>query len=197
VNPDIETTWEELSTRLRSFIARRVGDAAEAEDILQEVLLRIHRHGDTLERAERVHAWVYQIARNAIADSYRARGRYAELAVALTDAGPTAKVGSPAVDLRAELAACLAPMVDRLPDAYRRAIVLTEFEGLTQQQAAARLGLPLPNLKSRVQRGRGRLKALLLECCRVELDRRGGIASYEARDGSCQECRGEEGSAVP
>ncbi len=88
-------------------------------------------------------------------------------------------------------------MIDRLPDGYRQAIVLTEFEGLTQQQAAAQLGLPLPNLKSRVQRGRGRLKALLLECCRVDLDRRGGIASYEARDGLCQECRGEKGSAVP
>jgi len=188
----LETTWEELSARLRGFIARRVGDEAEAEDILQEVLLRIHRHGDTLEQAEHVHAWVYQIARNAITDAYRAHGARAALAAAL--AGPDRAVeDAPAsADLRAELATCLAPMIDRLPDAYRQAIMLTEFEGLTQESAAARLGLSLPGMKARVQRARRRLKAMLLECCQVEFDRRGGIAAYEAREAACRGCRAED-----
>jgi len=190
----METAWEELRARLRGFIARRVGDEAEVEDILQEVLLRIHRHGDTLERAEHVHAWVYQIARNAIADSYRARGARAALTAAL--AGPGGAVeDAPAVgDPRAELAACLAPMIDRLPDAYGQAIALTEFEGLTQESAASRLGLSLPGMKARVQRARRRLKAMLLECCQVELDRRGGIAAYAARDASCHGCHAEDAS---
>jgi len=192
---DTDTAWEEMSARLRGFIARRVGDEAEAEDILQDVLLRIHRHGDTLERAEHVHAWVYQIARNAIADFYRARGTNAALTTALAtarvdDTTPTTP------DLRAELAACLAPMIDRLPDAYRQAVVLTEFEGLTQADAATRLGLSLPGMKARVQRGRRRLKAMLLECCRVELDRRGGIVAYEARDTSCRGCRAGDAPGV-
>jgi RNA polymerase sigma-70 factor, ECF subfamily len=196
VSATVETPWEDLSARLRGFIARRVGDETEAEDILQEVLLRIHRHGDTLQRATHVHAWVYQIARNAIADSYRARGAHAALVTALTEHAPLAQSAPASADLRAELAACLAPMIDRLPDAYRQAITLTEVEGLTQEGAATRLGLSVPGMKARVQRARRRLKAMLLDCCQIELDRRGGIAAYETRDASCRGCCAEDVPSV-
>jgi len=171
---------------IHDFIARRVAEADAVDDILQEVLLRIHRRGDTLERAEHVHAWVYQIARNAIVDHYRARSRHVALAAALADAAPAEGSNASTDDPRAELAACLAPMLDRLPAGDREALVLIEVEGLTRQAAAIRLGLSLPGAKARVQRARRRLKALLLDCCRVELDRRGGIAAYEARDASCR-----------
>jgi len=191
----METTWEALSERLRGFIGRRVAEADAVDDILQEVLVRIHRRGDTLERAEQVHAWIYRIARNAIVDHYRARGRHVALAAALADVAPVEGSDASAADPRAELAACLAPMHERLPAGYREALVLTEAEGLTQQAAATRLGLSLPGAKARVQRARRQLKALLLDCCQVELDRRGGIAAYEARDASCGNCRTENSPA--
>lgn len=185
--------WEELSERLRSFIAPRVGSTTDAEDILQEVLLRIYRSIDSLQRAERVHAWVYQIARNAIADHHRADATRRELssgdgAEMVRVADVPAADGFDEPDPRRELARCLLPMIDRLPDRYREAIVLTELAGLTQQAAAAQLGLSLSGAKSRVQRGRRQLKEMLLECCRVELDRLGGISDYEAREEPCRLC---------
>ena len=67
-------------------------------------------------------------------------------------------------------------------------LVLTEFEGLTHAEAARRLGISLASAKSRVQRGREHLKALLLDCCHVELDRRGGINEFRSRSGSCGNC---------
>ena len=68
---DAAAAWDELREPLLAFIARRTPDRDTAEDILQDVLLRIHRHADELEHSSAVRAWIFQIARNAIADHYR------------------------------------------------------------------------------------------------------------------------------
>jgi DNA-directed RNA polymerase specialized sigma24 family protein len=68
---DAEAIWRDFHGRLLGFIARRVPDRDSAEDILQDVMLRIHRHAGELEHAPALSAWVHQIARNAIADHYR------------------------------------------------------------------------------------------------------------------------------
>jgi RNA polymerase sigma-70 factor (ECF subfamily) len=83
--------------------------------------------------------------------------------------------------VRAELAGCLRPMIERLSKDYREAIVLVEFDGLTQQAAAGRLGISLPGMKSRVQRGRKLLRRMLDDCCLIELDRRGGVVDFHSR----------------
>ncbi len=188
--PAAEAIWRELHDGLLGFIERRVRSRAVAEDILQDVMLRIHRQADGIERAEAVGAWVHAIARNAIADHYRsaqvrrevATGREIDPEVA---GGPEAE----AADARGDLAACVAPLLRRLPPRYREALTLTELEGLTQAEAAQRLEISLSGAKARVQRGRTQLKELLLDCCHVELDRRGGITEYHARSGSCERCR--------
>ena len=105
----------------------------------------------------------------------------------MVPSGPSG--GEPSNDARAEIAHCIAPMVRGLPDNYRRAIELTELEGMTQAAAAERLGLSLPGAKSRVQRGRARLKEMLLRCCEIETDRRGRVIAFETRDGEgCASC---------
>jgi RNA polymerase sigma-70 factor (ECF subfamily) len=80
-------------------------------------------------------------------------------------------------------------MIYSLPEPYRDALVLTEFEGLTQKELAERLGISLSGAKSRVQRGREKLKEMLFDCCRFEFDRRGRMIECQPRaKGSCQEC---------
>lgn len=69
-------------------------------------------------------------------------------------------------------------MVATLPSSSRTALVLTDLEGMTQREAAERSGLSLSGMKSRVQRARRQLKETFLECCRIELDRRGGIVDF-------------------
>ena len=191
----VEAAWRELHDQLLGFIARRVRTREDAEDILQEVMLRIHRSSGELEHVERVTGWIYRIAGNAIVDYYRKPARR-EL-----PAGWQADVEAPGesesvadepdtAELRGELARCLTPLVERLPASYRQALVLTELEGVTQAEAAARLGLSLSGMKTRVQRARGRLKDLLLDCCHVELDRRRGVTGYRSRRGPCECGRG-------
>jgi RNA polymerase sigma-70 factor (ECF subfamily) len=186
---DAEAIWQDFHGRLLGFIARRVPDRESAEDILQEVMLRIHRHADDLEHSPAVAAWVHQIARHAIADYYRraAVRRETPSGIDVDRAEPPPYELTSTV-LRSELAVCLGPLLERLSAPYREALTLTEFEGLTQAGAAARLGLSTSGMKSRVQRGRAQLRELLVGCCEIELDSRGGIASYEPRRARC-DCR--------
>ena len=188
-----EQAWQVLYDRLRAFVARRVGPD-EADDLVQEVLLRIHRRIDSLDQADRLDAWAYQITRNAIVDHYRSRARRSEasgedaddLAESARDAIVSAD-DPEAVEAGRELAVCLTPLVEQIAEPYRHAVHLVELEGVPQVEAAARLGLSNSGMKSRVQRARQQLKALLLECCHVELDRRGGVVDYGAR-GECTAC---------
>jgi RNA polymerase sigma-70 factor, ECF subfamily len=190
-----EAVWHELHDRLRRFIARRVRSPQDAEDILQEVMLRIHRHSGALEHADRVASWVYRIAANSIADHYRrparrelASGQAMDVVEPAGAAFGTAGVEPDSAELRAELADCLAPLTARLPQLYREALDVTEFQGITQAEAAGRLGLSVSGMKARVQRGRAQLKDLLLDCCDVELDRRRGVTAYRSKRGSCATC---------
>ena len=81
----------------------------------------------------------------------------------------------------AELAPCLTGMVARLPEPYRTAMELTSQQGLTQSEAAKRAGVSISGMKSRVQRAREQLKRMLLQCCEVDVDRRGGVSDYQLR----------------
>jgi RNA polymerase sigma-70 factor (ECF subfamily) len=186
--PDAEAIWRELHDGLLGYIERRVRAREIAEDILQEVMLRIHRQAGGIERAEAVGAWVHAIARNAIADHYRSAQVRREVASEIDPERAGEPEAEPS-DARGELAACVSPLLARLAPSYREALALTELEGMTQVEAAKWLGISVSGAKARVQRGRAQLKELLLDCCRVELDRRGGITEYHARSGSCERCR--------
>jgi len=192
---DAQTIWQEVHTGLRAFIAKRVANEAEVEDILQEAFLRIHRKLDSVKDPHRLMSWIYQVTRHAIIDHYRSPVRRRETAAGLAGdleaAHPTAlpASGDEAGRLRTELAGCLRPMIERLAADYRQAVTLVELEGLTQQAAAKQLGLSVSGMKSRVQRGRRQLKRMLDDCCAIELDRRRGVADYTVRDPRTNPCR--------
>jgi RNA polymerase sigma-70 factor (ECF subfamily) len=175
-----EQLWETFSRPLQQFILRRVPDPHSAEDILQDVFLKIHTRIDTLHQQDRVAAWIYQIARNAIADYYRAQRPIRDLSEGLV-----APDTMPEEDVVRELLPCVAAMVDALPDVYREALRLTEYEGLSQKQLGERLGISFSGAKSRVQRARGKIKQQLLDCCHFQLDHAGRIIDYQPHCACC------------
>jgi RNA polymerase sigma-70 factor, ECF subfamily len=194
-NLELDDVRRELHQRVLGYVGRRVNRREDAEDIAQEVMMRIHRHSADLEHVDRMAAWVYRIAANAIVDHYR---RPARREVPSGQAGdvpePDPLTASPAwiepgpEELREALAGCLAPLIERLPAIYREALELTEFDGVSQVDAAARLGITVSGMKARVQRARAQLRKLLLECCDVELDRRRLVTDIRARGGVCGTC---------
>jgi RNA polymerase sigma-70 factor, ECF subfamily len=206
---DTQQLWAAFGERLRVFIRRRVDSDADADDILQEVFLRIHRHADTVERQERLVSWLFQVTRNAIADYYRSPVRRRELPAGapsdLEDAGDRNwdnNVGGDGafLEARRELARCLRPMIEELQPRYRAAVTLIDLEGVSQKEAAARSGVSLSGMKSRVQRARQVLEHLLHDCCRIELDTGGRITDYQPRGDGCGLCVsdcGHDGQRAP
>ena len=72
-----EQVWRLLSDKLRSFLLQRVSDEQVAEDLLQETFVRIHSKLGEIDDAQRINAWVFQIARNLVVDHYRLKSRAA------------------------------------------------------------------------------------------------------------------------
>jgi RNA polymerase sigma-70 factor, ECF subfamily len=182
LNTTTERVWETFHAPLQQFIRHRVSDDATAEDLLQDVFLNIHQHVDTLRDVKKLESWIYQVTRNAIIDYYRS------IRTTTTLEDPEAMQLAedlPDEDVISELFPCVRAMVTSLPVQDRQALILTEYQGLTQKELAERLGLSLSGAKSRVQRARAKLKQQLLACCHFELDRRGHVIDYQPRCACC------------
>jgi RNA polymerase sigma-70 factor (ECF subfamily) len=191
----VAETWAGFHERLRAFVARRVANPADVEDIVQFAFLQLQRGLGRIENGDRVHAWLYSTARRAIAEYYRARARRVEVpsgdALDLDALGRAEGAGDD--EGRQEVARCLAPVLQRLAPADQEAILLTEVQGLRLADAAARAKVSLPGMKSRVQRARRRLRQALFACCRVALDGRGAPIGCEGRAPGREACGAARG----
>jgi RNA polymerase sigma-70 factor, ECF subfamily len=181
IGSEARGAWKELEQHLRPYLARRVASAADIDDLLQDIFVRMHQSLGALRDEERFGGWVYRIANSAIIDKARQRARSPHARPSDDDAtGPPAEAGEDG--LQSDLGECVALFVSRLPSPYREAITLTELEGLTQKQAAEMLGISLSGLKSRVQRGRDKIRYMFEACCQIAVDCRGRVIECEPRD---------------
>jgi RNA polymerase sigma-70 factor (ECF subfamily) len=182
--------WTDLHERLRGFVRRRIDDQHAADDVAQEVLLRLHRSMGDLRVEDRLDAFAYRIARNAIIDHYRSRASTRETPaepedlVTRIDAGDNTGQDPDRDGARQELARCLTPLIRQLPEPYREALALTDLGKLSQVEAAEVVGLSVPGMKARVQRARAQVHELLTGCCDVTLDHSRHITDVQ-RTGPC------------
>jgi RNA polymerase sigma-70 factor, ECF subfamily len=185
----------DLRPRLHRYIAKRVRDGHHSEDILQDVLMKLHVHAGDLPHADpvRTTAWALRTAHNAIIDHARSKRRPSQsLDLVPEPAATPAPDGWTMSRLPPHLAGCLTTMVGQLPPAYRAAIELADLQQRPFREVAERLGISLSGAKSRVQRGRRQLRAMISECCEVKFGRRGSVVSV-ARTGRGHEyCPVEE-----
>lgn len=188
---DVE--WAETLRRIRAFVTNRTGDPELAADITQDVVVRSIASG-ALDRVDDVTAWLYRSARNAVIDHHRARRPSLPLPDADRWPDPDARWpdpdGSPEDpngpnEATRELARCLQPLLLRLPPESRDALTRVDLDGQTHQQAADQLGISVSGMKSRVQRGRRRLRDLVSGCCTVQLDHAGAVSDYHRRPDGC------------
>jgi RNA polymerase sigma-70 factor, ECF subfamily len=170
-----------VRARLHAFLARRVESPEVADDLTQDVLLRLLQHQDGL--VDNPTAWLYRVARNVLIDHYRTRASQRRRHTGDPTTAATVLADEPFADdpqaTQRELAGCLRSLVDQLAEPYRSAVTAVDLDGQTQADAARRSGLSVSGMKSRVQRGRRQLRTLLTECCRVHTSPTGGISGYE------------------
>lgn len=180
--------WRELRDELARFVAARVA-ASDVDDVVQEALTRIHGGVAGVRDQDRLGPWLYQVTRNAIVDHHRrARPMAIEPVEALEDELPAPPEGEDEAErLPRLLAPCLRAYVGMLPAVSRQAITLVELEGLSQVEAAARLGISVSTMKSRVQRGRAQLRLMVEQCCAIGLDARNHVIDVTPRS-RCETC---------
>jgi RNA polymerase sigma-70 factor (ECF subfamily) len=178
--------WRDVAAKLRPFVASRV-IATDVDDVLQDVLLRMHRGIGTLADEDRLASWMFAIARHAIADQGRARSRH-PIAEPADAEPPPPNDDDDDRDAARALASCVAMFVAMLPSPYREAVTLVELDGRTIRESADLAGISLSAMKSRVQRGRAQLRERFERCCEIELDARGKVTDYTPRTPRCDSC---------
>jgi RNA polymerase sigma-70 factor (ECF subfamily) len=167
-----------VAGQIRPFVERRVAPA-DVDDVMQEILQRVHGGVDTLDDETRFAAWLHRVARNTIADHHRSAGRRDAKHDAF--AAEWRDDAEEQADAAVSLSAFVRAFVDMLPTPYREALHLTEIDGLTMREAAEREGISASGMKSRVQRGRRLLRELFEACCEIALDARGRVVEYTPR----------------
>jgi RNA polymerase sigma-70 factor (ECF subfamily) len=175
-----------LRKALRGYIARRVRPE-HVDDVVQDVMMRMHEHAAELREEARLPAWAFRIAQAVVADHHRARGKEPSI--------PGRDADDPADQLEATaeedgnvntvVAGWLGPMLALLPDEYQEAVQRVDVEGLTHKAYAERAGLSVSGAKSRVQRGRRMLEEVVRACCDLEVDARGNVIGFERRNCRC------------
>lgn len=180
-------TWEHYRHELNHFIHRRVDNPMDAEDILQDVLIKAYRKQYQLTDGNKLWAWLYQIARNAITDYHRASP---EWQVSLEESSPlliTFEETGEAENNSAALMACMLCLIEELPEKYRAALVASDFQEIPQHLLGQQLGLSYSAIKSRVQRGREKLRQSIEMRCGSEINQYQEIAccSSKTQMGGC------------
>ncbi|MDZ7658718.1 sigma-70 family RNA polymerase sigma factor [Fodinibius sp.] len=195
-----ELLWQKFSDQVRGFIRSKVSSDEVAEDILQDIFIRIHEGIGNLKHEDRVQSWVFGIAHRALADYYRQEGRDKE-----EPAGPDIKTGGDKDfifdlnefegehDVHEEVLSWLIPMIDELSEKYGKPLKMADVEGKKQQEVADHLGLSLSGVKSRVQRARQKLGEVLAACCEVQFGEEGRAVAYhkfkdESGEEPCEDC---------
>ncbi len=174
---------EQLYNPLFFYVKKRVNSKEDAEDLTQEVFYKLAK-SDT-GKIDNVKSWVYTIAKNTITDYYRKRKM---ITSDLEDYSFEAEIE--AEDAAMELSNCVTPFVNELPEEYRSLLTLSELEEIPQKEIAEKLDMNYVTVRSKIQRGRKKLKEIFSDCCIIIQGGKGSILSYHERpkcngDNSC------------
>ena len=211
------SVWEKFSGYLRNFINQKAANAADAEDILQEVFLKVHKNLHQLSKIEKLESWLFRITRNVIADFYKKRGKELKIRTLVpNEKAPTFsleaikdldflaanmesllekynfKNGSTLKETTPEEALeffkIVCPFLETISPKYAEAVFMVDYLGMSQKDLATHLDISISGAKSRVQRGRENLKQLFLQCCDFEFDARGRVINYQRKSTRCHNC---------
>lgn len=158
--------YNEFHDKLLCYLQRMVG-ANDAEDVAQEVFVKIDKGLEEFKGQSSLSTWVYRIATNAALDRIKSRARRQESKLLISEESGDETVNVCAEEpslsaereaIRNEMNDCIREFVDKLPESYRTVIILSELKDLKNQEIAEILGIGLDAVKIRLHRARVKLK---------------------------------------
>ena len=186
---EVTTIYKQFHSDLLGYVKSKVRSREDAEDILQNVFIKISSNIDKLTEDVKLKNWIFTITRNAIIDYYRVNATKKKVAVPEEIDENILESDDP--DPTKGLDQCMNSMIRLLPEEYRDIIIDSEIKGIKQKDLADKYDMAYPSMRSRVQRGRERLKQLFYNCCHIETDKHGNILAAQGRtdcDGPCKPC---------
>jgi RNA polymerase sigma-70 factor (ECF subfamily) len=171
--------WHTIRKELKTFVNRKVRNTAIADDVVQEIILKVHGRLNTLREPSRLRAWIFQVARNTITDHFRSAGKTVESVV---EVAPVEEQPNSFNDCMAN---CLHEEMKALPAKYKEALELSDVNSLPQIELSERLQLSYSGVKSRVQRARAILRMRMDRKYIIQTDSYGNIIVCENRQSGC------------
>lgn len=178
---DVTNIWNDFHKELKGFIYNKTRNSADTDDILQEVFVKVIRNIDKVNQSENLRQYLYGIVRNTINDFLKSQ-KYI-----LADTEVAEQFSETETTTLNETIAecCIKPFINKLPDNYKQALLITEFQNISQKELAEKLNISYSGAKSRVQRGKDKLKELILNCCAYQNDKYGNLIDTEDKNCGC------------
>ena len=184
---NIETVWNQYQASLKAFLYSRINDPADADDLLQDILIKSYRNLGSLQSQGSIKAWLFQIANRSLIDFYRRKGNRKEFNAEHPDLENLWETEDNHGD-QPSMADCVEPFINALPEDNARLLMAIDIHGESQKDYAAKEGIAYSTLKSRVQKSRNLLRGLFEECCHLNLDHQGNIMEFTPKGSHCKKC---------
>jgi len=166
-------------SHLKSYILKRVNDSSIADDLVQEVMIKlIESHQKSVE-VKNMKAWLFQISRNVMYDYFKKNRAVYQL-----DNENDAIENIFSDSEKIIVSDFIIPMIDLLPKEYAEPLKMYDIDKIPQKEILEKLNIGLSATKMRIQRGRKKLRELFVECCEMKLDKNGNIVSCSIKN-SC------------
>jgi RNA polymerase sigma-70 factor (ECF subfamily) len=170
----VEEAWLRYQQKLFSFIRSRVKTPEDAEDIVNDVFVKLAKAANDKTAPNDVSAWLYRVTKNRIVDYYRAMNRFEPLPDDLMEKQEETNTIQ-------QLSKCILPMIQALPEIYQHPLALSVIEEKKHPEIAAELNLTLSAVKSRILRGKEKLNKSLMTCCSISRNTAGETVDYEQK----------------
>jgi len=181
---DFDDVWKEFNEKLLNYIKAKVKNSHDAEDILQNVFIKIYNNFEQLEKQSAIKYWIYKITNNAIIDFYKKKKDVSVTPESLYKV----KDEVDSIDhMNDEIAKCIGNMLFGLPEKYQYVYDMYENKEMKHKEIAEALDISVSASKVRLKRAKEMFKERLLKCCDFEVDKYGNILDYNQK-GNCEDC---------
>ena len=177
--------WQLYSDQLLAYINKRVANSQDAEDLRQEVFLKIYNKLDTLDDLVKLESWLYQVTKNTIIDYYRKKKDQPTKDDFFLSLFADDEQDEDVNNMNEQLLRVLGDFIDDVSSKNKEAIQLYYLEHLDHQTISDKLGISVSASKMRVKRGKEELKQALFDCCDFKVDIYGNIVDMERKNSDC------------
>mgnify|MGYP000008374433 CR=1 FL=1 len=173
----MQSQVNQLYNPLLGYVRKRVKNQEDAEDLTQDVFLKLSKSNNN--GIDNLKSWVYTIAKNTITDYYRKK----RLQTNSIENDDTFFDYDTVEDASIELGKCVTSFINQLPEEYKELMTLSELKEIPQKEIAKQLDMNYVTVRSKIQRGRKKLKELFEGCCTILQGGKGSIMDYKTKTG--------------